>query len=58
MSEKMKLSIYVSNVYDYEFTNVYVSNNLMKIVIPIIAFIVLVPFFGKTPYWLYKNKKI
>lgn len=29
----------------------------MKIVIPIIAFIILVPIFGKTPYWLYKNKK-
>jgi len=51
------LFIYVSNVYDHEFTIIYISNNFMKIVIPIIAFIILVPIFGKTPYWLYKNKK-
>jgi hypothetical protein len=51
------LFLYVSNVYDYEFTKVYISNNFMKIAIPIIAIIVIVPIFGKTPYWLYKNKK-
>ncbi len=57
LSILIALFIYVSNVYDYEFTKIYISNNFMKIVIPIITFIILVPVFGKTPYWLYKNKK-
>jgi hypothetical protein len=51
------LFLYVSNIYDYEFTKIYISNNFMKIIIPIIAFIILAPVIGKTPYWLYKNKK-
>ncbi len=57
LSILIALFIYVSNVYDYEFTKIYISNNFMKIVIPIIVFIILIPIFGRTPYWLYKNKK-
>ena len=51
------LFLYVINIYDYEFTKMYISNNFMKIVVPLIAFIIFVPIFGKTPYWIYKNKK-
>lgn len=57
LSILIALFIYVINVYDHEFTKIYISNNFMKIAIPIIAFIILAPIFGKTPYWLYKNKK-
>jgi len=51
------LFIYVSNVYDHDFTKIYISNNFIKIVIPIIVFIIFIPILGKTPYWIYKNKK-
>ncbi len=49
--------IYVSNVYAHEFTVIYISNNFIKIAIPLVIFIIFIPIFGKTPYWIYKNKK-
>lgn len=57
LSILIALFLYLINVYDHKFTKIYISNNFMKIVIPIIIFIIFVPIFGKTPYWLYKNKK-
>lgn len=51
------LFIYIFNVYNHEFTKIYISNNFMKTVIPLVIFIIFIPVFGKTPYWIYKNKK-
>lgn len=57
LSILIALFIYVSNVYDHEFTRIYISNNFIKIVIPLMIFLIFIPIFGKTPYWIYKNKK-
>jgi len=57
MSILIALFIYVSNIYNHEFTKIYINNNFIKIVIPLVIFIIFIPIFGKTPCWIYKNKK-
>lgn len=51
------LLLYVTNIYDFEFPVIYISNNFMKIVYLLAAFLVLTPIICKTPYWIWKNKE-
>lgn len=51
------LILYGIRMYDFEFPIVYFNNDFMKIFMPLIAFLVLLPVLGKTPYWLYRNRR-
>lgn len=51
------LLLFLTNIYDFEFPLIYISNNFMKIITLLAAFLVLSPIICKTPYWIWKNKE-
>lgn len=51
------LVLFGVRMYDFEFPVTFISNNFMKVFVPLTTFLVFAPVFGKTPYWLYKNKR-
>lgn len=51
------LFLFGIRIYDFEFPVIFISNNFMKVAVPLTTFLVFIPVLGKTPYWLLINKK-